>query len=169
MPLLTATSAFRLGRIRWSSPQQCYLQRNMYAQTDEKVSAPHTGSDGEGGELAGQSDGQTDRRKTVVLRFLLCTRGQRYNFHRSRQLCGRNYGKHRPTKYQCRYSFDGAKTSRLQDHGKHELLGASALVLYAGSLKTLSVIVAGRMSGAKACSHAADALNSAEFQFAKCS
>ena len=25
MPLLTATSAFRLGRRRWSSPQQCYL------------------------------------------------------------------------------------------------------------------------------------------------
>jgi len=24
--LLTATSAFRLGRIRYSSPQQCYLQ-----------------------------------------------------------------------------------------------------------------------------------------------
>jgi len=25
MPLLTATSAFGLGRRRWSSPQQCYL------------------------------------------------------------------------------------------------------------------------------------------------
>jgi len=25
MPLLTATSAFTFGRIRWSSPQQCYL------------------------------------------------------------------------------------------------------------------------------------------------
>jgi len=25
MPLLTATSAFGLGRTRWSSPQQCYL------------------------------------------------------------------------------------------------------------------------------------------------
>ena len=27
MPLLTATSAFRLGRRHWSSPQQCYLHR----------------------------------------------------------------------------------------------------------------------------------------------
>ena len=26
MPLLTATSAFGLGRRRWSSPRQCYLQ-----------------------------------------------------------------------------------------------------------------------------------------------
>jgi len=25
MPLLTTTSAFRLGRRRWTSPQQCYL------------------------------------------------------------------------------------------------------------------------------------------------
>jgi len=27
MPLLAATSAFGLGRRRWSSPQQCYLHR----------------------------------------------------------------------------------------------------------------------------------------------
>jgi len=27
MPLLTTTSAFGLGRKRWSSPQQCYLHR----------------------------------------------------------------------------------------------------------------------------------------------
>jgi len=40
MPLLTATSAFGLQRIRWSSPQQCYLHclRTLYVDIIETSS-----------------------------------------------------------------------------------------------------------------------------------
>ena len=41
MPLLTATSAFGLGRKRWSSPQQCYLH---YLRTLITCTQPFNGS-----------------------------------------------------------------------------------------------------------------------------
>ena len=65
MPLLTATSAFGLGRRRWSSPQHCYLsQRNVSADGRKSLRTAYWVRR-RGRRVGGdsQTDRQTDARR----------------------------------------------------------------------------------------------------------